>query len=319
MTDAGGLIGGIDARWEIDAVPDRPPSIVIVQPTSNLYVTPRAVVPLRITARDDLAVARVALLLERSDRPKQPPTELPEALYTGTPIEPQAHSGLADNAKPPKPVVISKRWELAALKLPPGSQVTFFAVATDYHGQTAKSEPRRLIVVTPEELQQRIAGRQELILAELARVLKMQRDGRVQVKSLEIRLGTLGALEPFDLDHLQAAELGQRQVNGGLTSRSDGIPMHIEAQFADLDNNRIESPELRRRLKTMLDEIARLDREHLRLIDHDLVAAAKSAQVRLQEPPPSPAECDKATAASLAGAGRHQDQVWRRWRRCWGR
>ncbi len=97
--------------------------------------------------------------------------------------------------------------------MPPGSQVAFFATATDYHGQTAKSEPRRLIVVTPEELQQRIAGRQELILAELARVLKMQRDGRGQVTALEIRLGELRRLEPIDLDRLQAAELNQRQVN----------------------------------------------------------------------------------------------------------
>ena len=58
-----------------------------------------------------------------------------------------------------------------------------------------------------------------------------------------------------------------------------------------------------------MDEIDRLEREHLPAIDHDLVAAAKSAQVRLQEPPASPRSADRATAASLAGAGRHQDQV----------
>ena len=120
--------------------------------------------------------------MTRSDRPQQPPAELPEPLYHGPEqVAPQAVSGLSDDAKPPQPMTISYRWELAGLKLPPGSQVAFYATATDYHGQTAKSEPRRLIVVTPEELQQRIAGRQELILAELARVLKMQRDGRGQV------------------------------------------------------------------------------------------------------------------------------------------
>ena len=26
LTDAGGLVGGSEARWEIDAVPDQPPS-----------------------------------------------------------------------------------------------------------------------------------------------------------------------------------------------------------------------------------------------------------------------------------------------------
>jgi len=38
-------------RWQIRAVPDAPPSISIERPTSNLSLTPRAVVPLRVTAR----------------------------------------------------------------------------------------------------------------------------------------------------------------------------------------------------------------------------------------------------------------------------
>ena len=85
--------------------------------------------------------------------------------------------------------------------------------------------------------------------------------------------------------------------------------MHVNAQFADLDNNRLEAPEIRSRMKAILDEITQLDRQHLRVIDQDLIEAAKSAQVRLQEPPAPPAGPDKPTAASLAGAGRHQDQV----------
>ncbi len=310
LTGASGLVGGGDARGEIVAVPDQPPSVAIERPTSNLVVTPQAVVPLRVTARDDLALRRIALEYTRSDRPQQPPTELPESLYNGpAEVAPQAASGLADDAKPPQPIGISYRWELAAMKLPPGSQVAFYATATDYHGQTAKSEPRRLIVVTPEELQQRIAGRQELILAELARALKMQRDGRGQVTALEIRLRELRKLEQIDLDRLQAAELNQRQVNAALTSRADGIPMHVFTLLADLENNRLASPELRRRMQGLLDDLERLDREHLTAIDRDLVAAAKSAQVRLEAPPTPPPGDDPATAAALGSAGRHQDQV----------
>ncbi len=303
LTDAAGLVGGVDDHGEITAVPDLPPTVIIQRPTSNLVVTPQAVVPLVIRANDDLALARVGLMMSRSDRPQEPPVEVLPPPYQGPAhVKPAKISGLSDEARPPQPMTISYRWELAELKLPPGSQVAFFATATDYHGQTTKSEPRRLIVVTPEELQQRIAARQELILAELARVLKMQRQGRGQVTALEIRIGELRRLEPIDLDRLQAAELNQRQVNTSLTSRADGIPMQVFTLLADLENNRLASPEVRRRMQELLDEIGQLDRKHLTAIDHDLVEAAKSAQA-----PPSGE--DRATAALLESAGSHQDQV----------
>jgi hypothetical protein len=303
LTDSDGLVGGVDDHGEITAVPDLPPSVIIERPTSNLVVTPQAIVSLRIRANDDLALRRVALAMTRSDRPQEPPAEILPPPYQGPErVEPAKVGGLSDEARPPQPMTLSYRWDLAELKLPPGSQVAFFATATDYHGQATKSEPRRLIVVTPEELQQRIAGRQELILAELARVLKMQREGRGPVTALEIRIRELRRLEPVDLDRLQAAELNQRQVNASLTSRADGIPMQVFTLLADLENNRLANAEVRGRMQTLLDEIARLDREHLTAIDHDLVAAAKSAQA-------PPAGEDRATAALLHSAGGHQDQV----------
>ena len=58
LTDREGLRGGSDDRWEIHAVPDAPPTVSIEQPTANLFVTPRAVVPIRVSAKDDLAIAR---------------------------------------------------------------------------------------------------------------------------------------------------------------------------------------------------------------------------------------------------------------------
>ena len=70
------------------------------------------------------------------------------------------------------------------MNLQPGAQVTFYATADDYLPQKGKSEPRRLIVVTPDDLQDRIADREKLIVAELERALKMQRDCREQVDSL---------------------------------------------------------------------------------------------------------------------------------------
>ena len=49
-----------------------------------------------------------------------------------------------------------------------------------------------------------------------------------------------------DVDRLQAAEHAQRDVNRLLTSRGEGVPMHVLALLADLENNGIDNADARR-------------------------------------------------------------------------
>jgi hypothetical protein len=198
--------------------------------------------------------------------------------------------------------------------LQPGDQITFHATATDYRPNAAKSEPRRLTVITPEELTERIAARRGSILAELTRVRQMQTRSRGQVEDLEIRLGEVGRFGQLDLDHLRGAELNQRQVDHTLTSPSDGVPMHVLGLLADLENNKVDSPDVIRQMHALLDEIERLKREHLPGIGRELTSTIKAAQVHLEEQPPAapdqpPTPPDPAMVDSLAAAGRHQLQV----------
>ena len=67
LTDHEGFRGGSDDRWEIHAVADAPPVVSIQQPAANLLVTPRAVVPLRVSAKDDLALRDVMLVFRAGD------------------------------------------------------------------------------------------------------------------------------------------------------------------------------------------------------------------------------------------------------------
>jgi len=332
LTDMEGLTGGSDARWEVRAIPDAPPTVTIERPTANVFVTPEAEVPLRVAAKDDLAIHAVALRFSRSDRPDEDESVLP--LHAGPDrVEPQA-GGLAGGGPAGQNLVLPPyAWQLAELGLAPGTQVTFHATATDYLPNTGQSDPRRLIVITPEELAERIASRQAALLAELSRVLQMQKQGRAQVGDLEIRLGEVGRFGRLDVDHLRGAELNQRQVNQTLTSPTDGVPMHVLGLLADLENNKVDSPDVQRQMQALLDEIDRLQREHLPPLGRELTAAIKAAQVALQDQPqekgtglsspkgpkgapqkraPSPLPGptpDPAVANSLAAAGRHQDQV----------
>jgi hypothetical protein len=311
-----------EVGWEIRAVPDQPPAVSIEQPSDTLFATPRAVVPLRVVAKDDLAVHQLALVFGPASRPEegQPqPQQSVLPLETGPDrVEPQPSGGFSRGTESGDRREVEYRWELAELNLSPGAELSFHATATDYRPQTGQSQPRRLLLITPEQLNQRIADRQAQIVAELTRVLEMQRGSRKQVKSLEIRLAEIGHLEQLDMDRLQGAELNQREVARSLTSRSAGVVVQVLAVLADLDNNRLDSPDVRRRMQTLLSEIERLDRQHLALIGRELTAAVKSAEIQLQPRPASPPDerqeaqpADPSTpvAASLAEAGKHQDQV----------
>jgi hypothetical protein len=337
LTDREGLTGGEQDRREIRAVPDSPPSVAVEDPTANVFVTPRAKVPLRVSAKDDLAVRAIALVFEQTeqaDPSKEPPADgpaktpgktpekAPDAsgpspparkgevpLYAGPEKVPPQRSGqLSGGAEQGDRRVVDYRWELAGLELSPGAQLLFHATATDYLPQTGASEPRRLIVITPEELQDRIAARESQILEELGRALKMQRSGRSQVEAIRIRLAETKRLAALDVDHLQGAELNQRQVNRTLTSRGEGVPMHILALLADLENNQVDSPDIARRVRGLLEEIDRLDREHLALIGRELTAGIKAAQVELDNGASRPRE-NALVERSLETAGRHQDAV----------
>ena len=67
MTDYRGLTTGGDTRWEIRAIADEPPTVAIEQPTATVFVTTGAVVPLKVFAKDDLAVRRVELVFGRME------------------------------------------------------------------------------------------------------------------------------------------------------------------------------------------------------------------------------------------------------------
>ncbi len=311
--DVEGLAGGGDDRWEIRAVPDSPPSVTVEEPTANIFVTPDATVPLRVTAKDDLAVRSIGVEFTRSDQPDESSATFP--LYSGAEPAPKAQ-GLNDSRRLGETRVASQDWELAGLDLSPGLQVTFWATADDYRPQTGKSDQRRLVIITPEQLTDRLAARRASILSELARVLQMQRGSRRQVAELEIQVQQMGELNQLALDHLRGAELNQRQVNTTLTSRTEGVPMHIVGLLADLENNRVDSPDIVRQMESLLSEIDRLAQEHLPVIGHELTAAIKSAQVQLENAskndPGEEEEDAKRSgilAASLAAAGGHQDKV----------
>jgi hypothetical protein len=313
LTDREGLTGGEDVRWEIHAIPDTPPTVSIDEPSADLFVVPKAIVLLRVTAEDNLAVQKIELEFARSDAAESPPQRL--ALYAGPDRAPRA-SGPGSLTAPADRRTLTYAWKLEGLRLAPGAQVTFRAMATDYKPQAAKTDPRRLTIITPEELAERITSRQAAILGELSRVLEIQRRGREQISALEKRAAEAPRLAQLDVDQLRGAELNQRQVEHTLTSRSEGIPLYIFGLLADLENNRVDQPDVKRRMDSLLAEIQRLATGDLPAVERELTAAIKTAQAALEAPPaepkpraPASAGAGPAVRGPIAAAGKHQDAI----------
>ncbi|NQT37388.1 MAG: hypothetical protein HQ581_07870 [Planctomycetes bacterium] len=292
MADAEKPIVGRSQRWTIRAEADDPPKVTLQQPAQNIYVTPGAVVPVRISAADRLALRRIAMVF---GPPGLDSAARSEVVLHFRPEPPRPEPSSAAIVSPEEPPTGESRlvwhpWELAPLQLKPPAQLVLHATADDFRSTEidpgagrGTSESRLLNVISVREFEDRLAGRQSFVLAELARMLALQRTAKKQTAGLAAAWSAIGSLDPPQIDRLQGAELKQRQVNLVLSSRTEGLPVHLESILADLQNNRLDNPGLQRRVQTILAELDRLAVERLPLIARGLTAAIKDAQARLAQ------------------------------------
>lgn len=307
------LVGGTDLRYDLRAVRDLRPSVSIDEPVGNVYVTADAVVPLKIVAKDDLRLSRVALNFVRGGREKEEPSPEVVTLYEA-PQREMADAALRQVSGEPQGEsrTLDHRWDLAPLALQPGSQTTFYATATDEVPSTGESPKRLLYVITVAELEDRLAQRQSLILGELTRVLEIERDVRQRTSGAEIQVDQIGRLAEQDVDRLQGAELGQRQVSRTLTNSTDGIRAQVKAVLAELENNQLDSPELTQRMTSLAGKLDQLTAEDLPVIQRDLTSALKTAQT--QNDPTREETANENNDRlhlkhALTEAGQHEDAV----------
>ncbi len=295
-------------RYEIRCETDLPPNVVIQHPNSDLFVTSIAEVPLQIQVDDDLAVRQVDLRYTRSDHSDQ--GDISQRLHPpaseDVPAKPEAQPKGLSAKGAAAPVSVEYVWRLEELKLPAGAQVTFHITASDYLPQEGRSVLRRLTIISADELYDRLAERQTSILGELARVLEIQRQSRTQLQNVQIQQQDVGALKKADLDRLQAAELTQRQVNRALTSDTEGVPALVNQLLTDLRNNKVDSPDIERRMMGLLLGLGHIEQEHIPPITTGLTSAIKTVQSDLndnrQQHPASVGE-------NLDLAAGHQDQA----------
>ncbi|HEX5472645.1 MAG TPA: hypothetical protein VFW73_12205 [Lacipirellulaceae bacterium] len=185
-------LAGIVGQWSLRVEPDSPPSITWQQPSDDLYVLPRAIVPLEVLVKDDLAIAQVELTYDRNDKSKaereRQPTEPAITLYRG-PQNPSDVTQATGSFRRGESRVIKYSWDLEPLHVPAGTILTIQVQARDYRTNVGRTTgPRRISIITPAELEARLADRQLQIARQIERALAIERATREEVHRVEIQL-----------------------------------------------------------------------------------------------------------------------------------
>lgn len=305
------------ARYDLRVVADHAPAVVVEEPADNASVTASAVLPLRVLVKDDLAIHRIELKYLRSDATDAGETTI--ELYAGpSTVAPVEASPLKEAMPPGESRLVEFAWNLGDLKdLQPGVTLTWHVAALDYKPQPGVSPAQRLTIISPEELEDRIAQRQNAILLHLQETLRKEQKARSDVAALQTQLDSVGRLGKQDLDQLQSIELQQREVQRSLLAQPAGASGQIRQLLSELESNRVDSPEITRRMRALLDEFDRLSKEALPSTERSLVGALKLVRDDIDKHGDVKADnvvsVDATTKASigqsLADSGAGQDEV----------
>jgi hypothetical protein len=287
LIDLHGLKFDRDTRLELVAVPDAPPVIAWELPSDDALVTSSAAVPIQALVKDDLAVRSVQLryarrttagdvsdeqVYEISPAPTQPSAPSPADL-----VDQAADSAAALAANDTRQV--KHRWELSAIAgLRPGDVVSLRLTADDFLPQEATTAPRRLTIITQEELASRVASRQAAILGQIAEALRLAVQCRDETRALLSRLPASGALSPEDVGQLEAIRHSQQQVARLLSDRPDGAAGQTAALLDELINNRALDQPIFHRLTQLRDGLLRLNAIPLPAAEQELLEAVKLAR-----------------------------------------
>jgi hypothetical protein len=310
LADDDGL-AGVVGRWNLRVEPDTPPVVSWRRPASDIYVTQAAVIPIEILVTDNLAIQSVKLSYRRSDQSEsegaREPTESKIELYRG----PEKPTARANDDKPDsgESRLVQHAFDLAPLELFVGVELIVYAEAVDYRAGIGRTvAPRRLTIITADELERRLADHQIQIVRQLERALALQRTTREAVRQLEIQQRDTGALADADRRKLQTAELSQRRVGRSLVDATEGVPMLVQTLLEQTEMNRLTNSDVAASVERLQRDLERLAEGPLSVAERELIAARKTVEADVNPGARTLTE-GEATLQSLASVGGAQEEV----------
>jgi hypothetical protein len=287
LIEADGVVSGGDtrARWEV--VADQVPTVTVSAPTSDMYFTPDAIVPIRVNAADDLAIQRLLLQIGTTTIP----------LFVGA----DAPRPLDELPSQPDVREITHELNLREFQLAAHDSLKLVFTASDYRPQTSDPVVRSMTIISREDFDDRLQDKQKLLLQRLVEALRLHRATRAQVASLQAQLKAVGDLSEDDASLLRASELQQQQVARLLDDRPGGAAQLVADLLAALNSNQLSGSDAASRMERISNTLAVINRERLPDLQSELVRATKS--VRLSN------DAGDDIPALLASAADRQDAI----------
>ncbi|GMV93369.1 MAG: hypothetical protein AMXMBFR82_31470 [Candidatus Hydrogenedentota bacterium] len=187
---------------KIEVMPDKKPEIAIVSPGKHSFAIPDAKVPVMIEARDDLGIARIALV-----RNHNASSDDRKVLYEG------GGSDIFMNA--------NELLDMGDLGVRPGDVIEYYATATDTlpdSPQSASTPAFQIAIISHEDYRnfmqesttaEDLKAKYEAIQQELKALAKEQQAINEELKALEQKLAESGSLSEEEQNRLE--ELRKQQ------------------------------------------------------------------------------------------------------------
>jgi hypothetical protein len=304
LVDPYGLRAASPPRYEIRGVADQEPVVSLLAPTSDVRVTALAEIPIEGEARDDLGLQRVELVYE-----------LPVMTESGQATTEQRSIPLNPDQTDLTEQSIRTTWNLAELALVPGSQVRFWLQATDAYnlngsqGQVGRSATRIVSILSMEEKQQELSGRQMQIAQRIAPL--QDRQAIIEQTTREIgeqwkTVGTLRSADESDLDRVQAE---QKEIARELAHSPRSILADLKSLQQEMQQNRLAAPAVTDALAKWESALTPLADEVLPSIEKQLEASRQGAVPRPGLKSPSKEQTTAALDAAHDGQQRVLDDL----------
>ena len=255
-------------RFVVTVLPDAVPTATLEQPPSEAMFTPQAIVPIRITARDDFALQQVTVrhgeeswtFYERTEPPRR--TALEAA---------------------PDVQVVTAAWDLTRHEFDVGQVIEADVVVFDFLKQQGQSRPIRLQIVSPADIQQQVAGLQDELILRLQQARRAQALGWERTQTWLHQSAATENWGQVEFDLLQGNEQHQRHVRRLLES-PDGATALATKIVETIRVNRLESAEWVQRVERLSSEMVALQQGPLATTERQLHRAVEWLREDLNRP-----------------------------------
>ncbi len=258
-------------RYEARAIADEAPRVMIDDPANDRDVPANAVVPVIFTVDDDYGIHSARLVYKAASGGSEPTRDV---------ILPLWDSGETPGGKPVLHQQVRYTWDLAPLKLPAGSVLTFHADARDFDTikgpNLGRSREIRLRIVSDQEIATQLDDARRAIREDVEGILQMQNQARTPVDEAARMLSKTEKVSSTLRENLKNAEMIQRQVSTRVTNKADGLQEKVDRFLEDLKNFKVDSPDARKQMEQMRDAVGRIRENHLDPAEQGLTRSTKN-------------------------------------------